>query len=90
MVERLSRGPAAVSELAAPFDMALPSFMQHLKVLERSGLITSEKVGRTRTCRLAARRFEQAEHWLARRREVWERSLDQLDEYLSAMEDDDG
>ena len=90
VLERLSRGPAAVSELAAPFDMALPSFMQHLRVLERGGLVSSRKVGRTRMCALAPRRLQQAERWLVRQRQVWERRLDQLDDYLlSEKENED-
>ena len=87
VVERLSRSPAAVSELAAPFDMALPSFVQHLRVLEGAGLVESEKVGRVRTYRLVPRRLQVAEDWLAQRREVWERRLDQLDDYLLKLKE---
>jgi DNA-binding transcriptional ArsR family regulator len=82
VLERLSRGPASVTELAERFEMALPSFVQHLKVLEQSGLIRSQKVGRVRTCRIAARRMKSAEGWLAEQRELWERRLDQLDDYV--------
>ncbi len=89
VVERLSRSPASVSELAAPFDMALPSFVQHLKVLERCGLVHSKKSGRVRTYRLAAKRLRLAEHWLARQRTLWERRLDQLDDYLTTLEESD-
>jgi DNA-binding transcriptional ArsR family regulator len=82
VLERLSRGPASVSELAAPFKMALPSFVEHLGVLEGCGLVSSRKAGRVRVYRLAPRRLRLAEDWLARRRDEWERRLNQLDEYL--------
>lgn len=82
VVERLSRGPASVSELAESFAMALPSFMQHLKVLEASGLVQSQKQGRVRTYRLTPERLRAAEDWLAEQRSLWERRLDQLDEFL--------
>lgn len=82
VLERLGRGPASVSDLAAPFDMALPSFVQHLGVLEDSGLVRSKKQGRVRTYHLAPRRLKQAESWLARQRSLWERRLDRLDAYL--------
>jgi DNA-binding transcriptional ArsR family regulator len=85
VVERLSRSPASVSELAAPFDMALPSFVQHLRVLEDSGLVRSRKEGRVRTYRLEAKRLQEAEHWLARQRDLWERRLDRLDAYLMEL-----
>ena len=71
MVERLSRGPATVSELAAPFDMSLPAVVQHLAVLEASGLVPSEKVGRVRTCRLEPAALRSAEHWISERRASW-------------------
>jgi DNA-binding transcriptional ArsR family regulator len=87
VLERLSRSPATVSELAAPFDMALPSFVAHLGVLEGCGLVSSKKTGRVRTYRLAPRRLRLAEDWLARQRELWERRLDQLDEYLIHFKD---
>lgn len=82
VVERLSRGPAAVSELAAPFDMALPSFTQHMGVLERSGLVRSEKKGRVRTYFLVPKKLKKAESWLNERRTFWKKRLDQLDTYL--------
>lgn len=88
LVERLSVGPGSVSELAEPFDMALPSFMQHLKVLERCGLARSKKRGRVRTYELAPARLELAEQWLVRQRKLWERRLDQLDEYLLTIEEE--
>ena len=82
VLERLGRGPASTSELAEPFAMALPSFTQHLTVLEDAGLVTSHKHGRTRTYRLAPDGLEAAESWLAGQRRTWERRLDQLDEFL--------
>jgi DNA-binding transcriptional ArsR family regulator len=85
VVERLGRGPAATSELADDFDMALPSFLQHLKVLEESGLVASRKQGRVRTYRLTPDPLRQAEHWLSEQRDVWERRLDRLDEHLYEM-----
>jgi DNA-binding transcriptional ArsR family regulator len=82
VLERLSVGPATVSELAAPFDMQLPSFVQHLGVLERSRLVTSKKRGRVRTYEIAPERFEVVENWLTARRRSWEARLDRLDEYV--------
>ena len=87
VLERLTRSPASVSELAAPFKMALPSFVEHMKVLEGSGLVRSRKVGRVRTYQLAPKRLRLAEDWLARQRQLWERRLDQLDEYLLALKE---
>ena len=85
VLERLSRGAASVSDLAAPFDMALPSFVQHLRVLEESGLVRSRKEGRVRTYRLTPARLRQAEDWLGKQRTLWERRLDQLDELVLEM-----
>lgn len=82
VIERLSRSPASASELAAPFEMALPSFLEHLKILESSGLVHSRKKGRVRTYQLAPRHLRLAEDWLSRHRTVWEQRLDQLDSYL--------
>jgi DNA-binding transcriptional ArsR family regulator len=86
-MERLGRGPASVSELAEPFDMELPSFVQHLRVLEQSGIVASSKEGRVRTYSLAARRLKQAEAWLASQRTLWERRLDQFDAYVGKLKD---
>jgi DNA-binding transcriptional ArsR family regulator len=83
MVERLSRGPASVSELARPLAMSLPAVVQHVRVLEASGLIRSEKAGRVRTCRIEAARLASVEGWIADRRSDWERRLDRLDEMLA-------
>lgn len=87
VLERLSSGPAATSELARPFRMALPSFVQHLAVLEQSGLVRSRKRGRVRTWRLAPRALKPAERWLARQRAFWERRLDRLDDYLDDLKE---
>ena len=84
MVQRLARGPASVSELAKPLAVSLPAVMQHLAVLEASGIVRSEKVGRVRTCRVEAKVLSQAEEWIAQRREQWERKLDRLADYLDA------
>ena len=85
VIERLGRGPAAMSELAEPFSMALPSFAQHLDVLEGCGLVRSRKKGRVRTYRLAPQPLQAAEHWMAKQRALWERRLDQLDTYLDEL-----
>jgi DNA-binding transcriptional ArsR family regulator len=87
VLERLSGGPATTSELARPFRMALPSFSQHLDVLERSGLVRSRKTGRVRTYRLAPQPLKIAEHWMERQGEVWKRRLDQLDVYLTNLKE---
>jgi DNA-binding transcriptional ArsR family regulator len=83
IVDRLSRGPASVSTLAAPLPMSLPAVMQHLQVLEKSGLIRSEKVGRVRTCLIEPVAMQSAEQWIAERRATWERRLDRLGDYLA-------
>jgi DNA-binding transcriptional ArsR family regulator len=88
MVERLARGPASVSELAEPLTMSLPAVVQHLAVLEASGLVRSEKVGRVRTCRIEPKALRTAEQWITARRTIWERRLDRLGEYLAAHPDE--
>lgn len=85
VLARLSSGPAPVSELAKSFDMALPSFTQHLRVLEEHGLVSSEKRGRVRTYRFTPQPLEHAEHWIEERRLLWARRLDQLDRYLNEL-----
>ena len=87
VLERLVRGPESVSGLAAPFDMALPSFVEHLRVLEDCGLVNSSKTGRVRTYQLVPKRLREAEDWLAKQRHLWERRLDQLDAYLLEMKE---
>ena len=89
LVERLVQGPATVSELARPLPMSLPAAMLHLKVLEESGLVTSEKVGRVRTCRIDPKMLSQAEQWVADRRRMWERSLDRLGAWLDETKPED-
>ena len=85
MVERLARSPASVSDLARPFSMSLPAVMQHLAVLESSGLVVSEKVGRVRTCRIEPRALSLAEQWINARRTEWEHRLDRLGDYLENL-----
>lgn len=87
VVERLSLSPATVSELAAPFDMQLPSFVQHLSILERSRLVRSRKRGRVRTYEIVPERFEVVENWLAARRAEWEARLDRFDRYVKELAD---
>jgi DNA-binding transcriptional ArsR family regulator len=82
IVDRLSRGSASVSDLAAPLPISLPAVVQHLHVLEESGLIRSVKVGRVRTCTLEPAALRPAERWIMKRREGWERRLDRLGNYL--------
>lgn len=84
MLERLSRSPASVSELARPFDMSLPAVVQHLAVLEAAGVVVSEKLGRVRTCRIAPEGLSRAEQWIHERRTAWEQRLDRLGDYLAA------
>jgi DNA-binding transcriptional ArsR family regulator len=87
MVERLSRGPASVSELGRPLDMSLAAVLQHVQVLEACGLIRSSKLGRTRTCSINPAALRSAESWIADRRTMVERRLDRLGEYLAATAD---
>ena len=89
MVDRLVQGPATVSELAKPLAMSLPGVMQHLAVLEASGLVVSEKIGRSRTCRIEPKVLTQAEAWIAERRALWERRLDRLGQFLDETKDED-
>lgn len=88
VLERLVNSPASVSELAEPFDMALPSFVEHLRVLEGSGLVNSQKKGRIRTYRIATEPMKLAENWLTQQRTVWERRLDQLDDYMLTLKEE--
>ena len=84
---KLSNGPAAVSELAEPFNMSLPSFLQHLDVLENCGLVKSQKAGRVRTYRLTPQPLRVVEGWLEKQRSLWNRRLDQLDTYLTDLKE---
>ena len=87
VLERLSVGPATVSELAARFDMQLPSFVLHLSVLERSRLVKSKKRGRVRTYEIAPQRFKVVEDWLTERRQSWEARLDRFDQYVTRLKE---
>ena len=87
VLEQLSTGPASVSELAAPFDMKLPSFVQHLSVLEQSRLVKSRKRGRVRTYEIVPQRLKVAEDWLTARRQLWEARLDQFDHYVKQLKE---
>jgi DNA-binding transcriptional ArsR family regulator len=87
VLERLSRGPVSTLELARPFNMALPSFAQHLGVLEKLRLVKSTKLGRVRTYQLAPKLLQAAEDWITDRRKLWQRRLDQLDAYLITMKE---
>lgn len=87
IVERLSRGQATVSEIAEPYAMSLPAIVQHLAVLEASGLVRSEKIGRVRTCRIDTATLSLAEQWFNRRRAEWDQRLDRLGEHLKRFPD---
>ena len=87
VLRRLSQGPSTMSELARPFEMALPSFSQHLSVLERCGLVRSHKQGRVRTYQLAPEALKGAEDWMTTQRTNWELRLDQLDTYLTNLKE---
>lgn len=89
IVEHLGRGPATVSQLAAPLPMSMPAVVQHLQVLEASGLVESQKVGRVRTCRLVVKRLDTVQDWIDARRAAWERRLDRLGDYLVQQENKD-
>lgn len=89
VLQRLGRGPATVSELAEPFDMALPSFMKHVRVLEGTGLISSSKSGRIRTCILNRKNLMAAERWFAEQRELWASRYSNLDELLEQLQGED-
>ncbi|NMN97208.1 ArsR/SmtB family transcription factor [Antrihabitans stalactiti] len=79
---RLGQGPASISELAKPFDMALPSFMKHIHQLEDSGWIRTEKTGRVRTCVIERTSFDVVEAWLSEQRDIWERRTDRLEQFV--------
>jgi DNA-binding transcriptional ArsR family regulator len=87
VLERLTNGPAPMSELARPFKMALPSFSQHLDVLENCGLVRSQKTGRVRTYQLEPQPLQAAEQWMTEQRAIWESRLDQLDDYLLKLKE---
>ena len=85
MVARLSQGPASVSELARPMTISLPAVLQHLQMLEASGLVRSAKKGRVRTCRIEPMALSRAESWIAEQRALWEGRLDRLEDYLATL-----
>jgi len=87
MLSRLSRGSASVSELAAPLRMSLPAVLQHLKALEESGLVSTEKKGRVRTARLEGNAIAEAEQWLTARRTEWEAQADRLESFLATLQE---
>jgi len=87
VIEQLGRGPASMTSLAKPFEMALPSFLQHLQVLESAGMISSEKTGRVRIFQLETQTLITAEHWMDARRRQWETRLDQLDSLLLTLKE---
>jgi DNA-binding transcriptional ArsR family regulator len=87
IVDRLCRGPASVTQLAQPFAMTLPAVIQHLQVLEASGLVRSEKVGRTRTCHIETAGLRGAQGWIAERQTTWERRFDRLADILAEQPD---
>lgn len=87
ILTRLGQGPASMSELASSSSMALPSFLQHLQMLEKSGMVRSEKSGRTRTYRLESTPLLLAEHWMDSRRKEWETRLDQFDAFIQTLKD---
>jgi DNA-binding transcriptional ArsR family regulator len=90
MVKRLTRSPASVSDLARPLTMSLPAVLQHLAVLESSGLVVSEKIGRVRMCRIEPKALTLAEQWINARRTEWERRLDRLGDYLEDLKKEGG
>ena len=85
---RLGQGPASVSELARPFDMALPSFMKHIRFLEGSGLICTRKAGRVRTCSIEQKRFAAVESWLSEQRALWEGRTDRLEQFVTGRQEE--
>ncbi|MBN8866536.1 MAG: helix-turn-helix transcriptional regulator [Solirubrobacterales bacterium] len=88
ILARLARGPASISDLAEPFDMALPSFMKHIRQLEECGWISSRKEGRTRTCAIESERFEAVEGWLAEQKKVWEERTDRMEQFVLKQEEE--
>jgi DNA-binding transcriptional ArsR family regulator len=86
---RLGAGPASIGELAAPFDMALPSFMKHIHYLQNTGWITTRKTGRVRICTLDTRSFDDIEAWLSEQRSIWEARTDRLEHFVTTTEDKD-
>src|SRR3954453_23466990 len=90
VLSRLAAGPASVSDLAEPFDMALPSFMKHIRCLEGAGLIRTQKQGRVRTCAIDKEKFAAAEAWLSEQRSIWEGRADRLERFVAKSKDREG
>lgn len=90
VIARLGQGPASVSELASPFDMGLPSFMKHIRLLENSGMIRTKKTGRTRTCVIDRPGLSNAERWLAEQRKIWEAQADRLEAFVMQEQEEEG
>lgn len=88
VIGRLGRGPASISDLARPFDMALPSFMKHISLLEGSGLIRTHKQGRVRTCTIETGRFAAVESWMSAQRALWEARTDRLEQFVTSHQED--
>ncbi len=89
VISRLTRGPASVSEIAKPLKMSLPAITPHLKLLEESGFVVTEKIGRVRTCRIEPKRLNAAQTWLAKQRSLWDARFDRLDALVLRMGDED-
>lgn len=85
VIEQLSKKPAAIKELAAPYHMALPSFLQHIKILEQGGLIETQKIGRTRQCSLRPEALQAVDQWIRDRSAMWTHRMDALDQYLQSQ-----
>lgn len=89
VIEILTAGPRSVTELARSFTIALPTFMAHLRILERAGLVKTRKAGRVRTCTLDASKLTAAEAWMNRQRQLWETRLDQMDAYVKQLHEEE-
>jgi DNA-binding transcriptional ArsR family regulator len=89
VLRRLGRGPASIGELAEPFDMALPSFLKHIRFLEDSGLVRTHKVGRVRTCAIEKDRFHAVDAWLSEQRALWEGRTDRLEAFVTTVSQED-
>jgi|SRR3990170_3046851 len=89
VLDRLGTGPASIGELAAPFNMALPSFMKHVRYLEKTGWIRTRKTGRVRTCTLDRTSFDVIENWLSEQRSIWEDRTDRLERFVSTTHDEE-
>jgi DNA-binding transcriptional ArsR family regulator len=86
VIGQLSKGPASVTDLAEPFEMALPSFLKHIRFLEEHGLIKTRKQGRVRTCEIDRKQFAVAEDWLSKQRDIWEGRADRLEAFVAKLQ----